>query len=158
LTKENDGGIIDVGGGDMDITGASGAIARSDYGRMKAHAERYYEEIRNRTTDVEAIANNTDFSVEDVDAVKRHIFIDEHDLGDEFPERFEPNYDMAVSWQRLIDGKNIQKMDLILLQHELHELRQMAQGVSFYVAHESAQSVYNYSEFVKQLNEREGVF
>ncbi|MCL2772621.1 MAG: hypothetical protein FWD71_04650 [Oscillospiraceae bacterium] len=36
----------------LDITGASGAIPRTDFKRMRAHAERYYEEIRKRTTDM----------------------------------------------------------------------------------------------------------
>ncbi|MCL2086222.1 MAG: hypothetical protein FWH05_01340 [Oscillospiraceae bacterium] len=67
----------------MNITGASGAIPRDDIKRMDAHAERYYEEIRKRKSDVAAIAENAGFSTEDVEKIKLHIFIDTHDLGDE---------------------------------------------------------------------------
>ena len=42
----------------MDIFGASGAIPRDDLDRMDSHAERYYEEIRKRKSDIKAIAKN----------------------------------------------------------------------------------------------------
>jgi hypothetical protein len=65
---------------------------------------------------------------------------------------------MAVSWQRLIDGDNIQEMDLVLLHHELHELRLMAKGMSFRKAHELAEATHNYSKFITELDAKEGVF
>lgn len=104
-----------------DMTGAAGAIPRDDNARMDAHAERFYEEIRKRTSDISAIAENTSFSAEDIARIKQHIFFDVHDLGDEIPERFSPDYDMAVSWQRLIEGPEIREMDLVLLRHEMLE-------------------------------------
>ena len=109
---------------DITLTGASGAIPRNDIARMDDHAERYYDEIRKRSSDIEAIAQNTGFAVGDIRSIKQHVFIDTHDLGKKLPTRFEPDYDMAVSWQRLIEGKNIQEMDLVLLNHELTELNE----------------------------------
>jgi hypothetical protein len=47
-----------------DITGASGAIPVSDQKSRNAHAKLFYEEIRKRTTDVDAIAKNTGWDVE----------------------------------------------------------------------------------------------
>lgn len=36
-------------------------------------------------------------------------------------KRFVPDFYMAQSWQRLIEGNNIQHHDLLLLDHELYE-------------------------------------
>jgi len=124
---------------------------------MDSHAERYYEEIRNRKSDVEAIANNSGFAVGDVNRVKQHIFIQKHDLGTDEPLRLTPDYDMAVSWQKLIDGKNIREMDIVLLKHELVEIEFLSQGYTFDEAHELAEKKYNYAEYVKELNAREGI-
>ena len=141
-----------------DVTGAGGAIPRNDINRMNEHAERYYEEIRKRTGDIQVISKNTGFSIEDVQIIKNHIFFNKYDLGEEFPERFAPDYDMAVSWQRLIDGKNIHEMDLIMLNHELMEYNLMLnKSLSYYEAHELTQIKYNYIKYVKELNEKEGV-
>jgi len=139
------------------ITGSGGAIPRSDFNRMDAHAELYYEEIRKRKSDVAAIAANTGFSIEDVERIKNHIFMDEHDLGAEEPLRFTPDYDMAVSWQRLIEGKNIQEMDLVLLNHELFELNLMAQGLNYDMAHHLAEAKHNYTKYTRALNIKEGI-
>ena len=142
----------------MDITGASGAIPRSDYGRMDEHAERYYEEIRKRNTDVATIAENTGFSVEDVEAVKRHIFFNEYQLDSKRLRRFDPNYDMAVSWQRLIDGKNILEMDMVLLKHELYEYNLMkSQCLTYELAHIQASKLFDYQAYTDALDRKAGV-
>ena len=75
------GGTIHIWGDGVDITGASGAIPVSDTKRRDAHAERYYEEIRKRNSDVEEVARNTGLSNEDVQKIKDHIFNNKYDLG-----------------------------------------------------------------------------
>jgi hypothetical protein len=157
LTNVANSSKMVAGGGRMDFTGASGAIPRNDTNRMDAHAERYYEEIRKRTSDIEAIANNTNFTIDEIRAIKNHVFITEHDLGAEIPQRFIPDYDMAISWQRLIDGKNIHEMDIVLLNHELHELRLMKQGISYDIAHRNTEETYNYTKYSRELDAREGI-
>ena len=112
----------------MDFVKASGAIPRNDNVRMDEHAGRYYEEIRRRKSDVKAIARNTGLN------------------------------DMAVSWQRLIEGNNIQEMDIVLLNHELHELQLMRQGLSYDAAHRLAELAYNYTRYGKDLDAKEGIF
>jgi hypothetical protein len=140
------------------MTGAGGAISRTDFTRMDDHAERYYEEIRNRTADIAAIARNTGFNKKDICLIKKHIFFNEYDLGKKSLTRFDPDYDMAVSWQRLIDGKNIQEMDIILLYHELEEYKLMnIQKLRYGEAHELAESKYNYSRFIIELNRKAGI-
>ncbi len=91
----------------INITGAGGAIPRGDWARMDEHATRYYEEIRRRSSDVASIAQNTQFSEDDIYCIKQHVFFNEYDLGEDKPRRFDANYDMAVSWQRLVDGRRL---------------------------------------------------
>lgn len=138
----------------IDISAKSGIIKSGavsgglipDSDEAQAHAERYYESVRKMKTDVRNIAQNTGFSEEEISQIKNHVFINEHDLGGEVPERFYPNYAMSQSWQRLIDGKNIQKHDLTLLNHEKMESNLMKQGYSQKEAHELAEKVYNYAK------------
>lgn len=126
----------------------SGAISRSDYKRMDKHAELYYKEIRKRTSDIEAISRNTKFSVEEVKKIKEHIFINEYELLGGF-KNFDPNYDMAVSWQRLIDGSNIKEMDIVLLNHELLEYDYMNfEKMNYVDAHKLVEQKYNYSKYL----------
>jgi hypothetical protein len=140
------------------ITGASGAIPRHDWVRMDAHAKMFYEQIRKRKTDVNTIAKNTGFSTDDMKKIKKHLFFNEYDLGDEMPSRFDPHYDITVSWQRLIDGKDIKEMDIILLHHELTESNLMnEQGMDYTAAHQIAEQTYNYSGFIKELDRKEGL-
>ena len=155
LQSSTDGVIINI---DTNITGASGAIPRSDMRRMVEHAELYYQEIRNRTSDIKSIAENTEFSAEEVQIVKNHIFFNQYDLGYEFPTSFDPDYDMAVSWQRLIEGKNIQEMDIVMLNHELMEYRLMSEkGLKYKEAHDITDKVYSYSKFSRELDRKEGI-
>ena len=85
------------------------------------HANTYYESVRHMTNDTNRISQNTGFNKLDIDEIKEYIFKQKHDLGGSELEYFYPNYEMAQSWQRLIDGKNIQKHDITLLNHEIME-------------------------------------
>ena len=108
-------------------------------------------------SDVGSIAENTGFSEDEIARVKKHIFFDFHNLGEKKDKRFDPDYDMAVSWQRLIDGKNIQEMDFVLLRHEIVECDLMAQGLSYGQAHDKAENLYSYSKYVNQLQLEAGL-
>lgn len=85
-----------------DIIKASGALNPFS-NRATEHAVRYYEEIRHRKTDAIRIAQNTGFRAQDIQAIKDYIFVEEHDLVDGH-RRFYEDYEMAQSWQRLIEG------------------------------------------------------
>ncbi len=136
----------------------SGAISRKDYERRDKHAELYYESIRKRKSDIQAISKNTGFTVEDVTKIKNHVFYNKYNLNDEI-QRFAPDFDMAVSWQRLIEGNNIQEMDIILLNHELLEEKYMnIYEMTYNEAHKLAEEKYNYIKFVKALDNKEGIF
>lgn len=149
-------GIISARGDALSYSGAGGAIPRDDLKRMDEHAERFYEEIRHRTTDVEAIAKNTGFSAEDITNIKRHVFFEKHDVGEDEPRRFDPSYDMAVSWQRLIDGREVLEMDIVMLRHEMLELEYMVSGMSYEMAHRHANERFNYQAFIDELDRKAG--
>ncbi len=142
----------------MCITGASGAIPRSDIARQENHAKLYYEEVRRRTSDVAAIAKNSGMPVEDIMKIKLHVFFNKYDLGLNEPSSFDPSYDMAESWQRLIDGKDIRDMDEIMLKHELMKYELMnVQGLDYRTAHNMSETAYNYTKYVKDLDINEGL-
>lgn len=100
------------------------------------------------TTDCARIAANTGFREQDIRVIKNHVFIEEHDLQNG-RKRFFPDYEMAQSWQRLIDGRNIQERDIVLLNHEYIESIFMKGGLSAVDAHEKAQRIYNYAALLK---------
>lgn len=121
-----------------------GAITEPLSDRAQKHADMYYEEIRKRTSDVQAIARNTDYTVAQIAKIKNYLFYEQHDLEDGY-KRFDPSFEIATSWQRLIDNK-ILPHDLTLLQHELMELDLVANGMSQDNAHNFAEHKYNYGK------------
>ena len=138
IDKSNKSGIINSGA-------VSGAL--SPYSEeAQNHAERYYNAVRKMKTDVKRISQNTDFSEEDISQIKNHVFMEKHDLGGAEPEYFYPSYEMAQSWQRLIDGKHIQKHDITLLNHEKMESDLMKKGYSQEKAHRTTEKIYNYAK------------
>lgn len=126
----------------------SGAVsgARNPHSKeARAHAERYYGLVRSMKTDVSRIAKATGFAEEDIRAIKYYIFMEKHDLGGKEPEYFAPDYMMAESWQRLIDGKP-ELHDMTLLNHEILETELMQEGMPQDEAHIIASQKYNYAK------------
>jgi hypothetical protein len=118
--------------------------------RAEQHAERYYDSVRKMSADVQSISKNTGFTVEEIESIKNHVFLKEHNLGEDGIRRFHPSYDMAQSWQRLIDGKNIKPHDIVLLKHELLEIDFMKQGYSQDNAHNMTNLTFNYKKALKE--------
>lgn len=117
------------------------------------HAERYYASVRKMKTDVSRISKNTGFSEELIKSIKNFIFMEKHDLGDRI-DYFDPDYKMAESWQRLIDGKNIQQHDLTLLKHEKMERELMLQGYTQDEAHKITSMKYNYGKEAEEYYDK----
>lgn len=109
------------------------------------HAVQYYESVRHMTTDTQKISAATGISRDKIDKIKNHVFITEHDLLTGH-KRFDPSYDMAQSWQRLING-DFKEQDIVLLKHEYAELRYMEKGYSQNEAHILASKKYNYAKY-----------
>ena len=114
----------------------------------------YYESVRHMKTDVKRIAKNTGISEQDISLIKHFLFEEQHDLEENEIRRFFADYDIAQSWQRLIDGKNIQPHDLTLLRHELLERQLMLEGKTQSEAHEEASEVYNYAKELKAYRDK----
>lgn len=111
----------------------------------REHAERYYGLVRSMKTDVARISETTGFAEEDIQTVKSYIFMEKHDLGGAELEYFAPDYMMAESWQRLIDGKP-ELHDITLLNHEIMERDLMKKGIPQNEAHIKASGKYNYAK------------
>lgn len=128
----------------------SGAL-KPEGREAERHATIYYESVRKMKTDIKKIAKNTGFSEKMIKKVKEHIFYNEHNLGYGLVGRFDPDYDMARTWQRLIEGKEIKPMDIILLRHEYLEAGLMKRyNYEYRVAHDITERKYNYSKAVME--------
>jgi hypothetical protein len=142
------------------LGGDTGALRdKTDIERM-AYSDTYYESIRNRKSksDILAIAKNTGFSNEEINAIREHIFIKEHNLGDGIVERFASDYEQAQAWQRMERGWNIhgdekyKDVDILLLNHELEELTIMAKYEYDYpMAHTIAHEKYPWSMKIMEV-------
>ena len=116
--------------------------------KEKAAAKKY-EEI-SRYDDSSIIAKNTGFSKKEIQEIRSHVFYKKHDL-DEGYKRFDPDYDMAVAWQRLKSGEYLPR-DVTLLNHELLESRiETDYNVNAREAHKRAQKRFNwYKQLMKE--------
>lgn len=142
------------------VSGAiTGAITDPFSEKANKHAELYYPEIRRMSTDVQRIAENTGFTIDQIQLIKNYLFVWKHDLEGEF-KQFDPSFHIAESWRRLaFDKNNIQPHDLTLLRHELHELQLVSAGHSQNSAHEITNTLYNYhkesDEYYIALNRKQ---
>ena len=134
----------------------SGAIKQpmgSGRKRAEKHARRYYEELvnRDRESTIAKIARASGMNKSDAKRAFEHLFIEEHDLVDG-RRRFDPDYYMAQSIQRLIDIGGPLPHDLILFKHEALEARYMASGMTQGQAHDKANELYNYEGLLDEWN------
>ncbi|MBP3328734.1 MAG: hypothetical protein J6L91_07490, partial [Clostridia bacterium] len=135
---------------DIIKSGAISGARNPDGVKAKEHARRYYDLVRSMKTDVDKIAKTTGMSKAEIQSIKDFIFYEKHDLGGFEPKRFEPDYMMAESWQRLIDGKP-KKHDLTLIKHEVMEKWLMKQGMSQDEAHILTSKKYNYDKEAREF-------
>ncbi len=114
--------------------------------RADKHAHQFYDSVRKMKTDCERIATNTGFDVDDIKKIKSYIFVEKHRLLDGEWDRFAPSYEIAETWQRLMDGKCIKSHDITLLKHELMERELVLSGVFQDEAHVITSRIYNYQK------------
>ena len=131
------------------LSGAFAGALNPNSREAVEHAIRYYGLVRSMKTDCTRIAKNTGFRVQDIERIKNHVFYEKHELEDGFTT-FDPDYEMGQSWQRLIEGSNIEKRDIVLLNHEFLESIYMADGLKYDEAHEKAQEIYSYAEALRE--------
>ena len=140
-------------GGESGIinTGATSGALNSFSKQAIQHAEKYYESVRNMTTDIDNIVEHTGLSKEVVTNAKNHLFMTKHNLGGGKLEYFYPDYEISQSWQKLSNkNSEIQPHDITLLKHENMEAELMAKGYSQQQAHRKTEEIYNYAKEVKE--------
>jgi len=101
-------------------------------------------------TDVASISKNTGYKEKHIEKIKNWIFNDKHEFLDTSDKRFESDYYMSQSWQRLIEGKNILPEDIIMLKHEIAEIYCVNKGFSQDEAHIKVSKRFNYSEAIRR--------
>ncbi len=117
--------------------------------KREAHAELYYEEMRNRRPSyiIRRISKNTGISENVAKNIYDHMFTQEHLFRSGKIKMFDPDYDMAESFRRILEGKDIKPHDIIMLKHENLELNLMKKyNIAYEDAHELAERKYNYSK------------
>ena len=127
--------------------------------RRDAHAEIFYAARRNSKKElwVRRIAQNSGMREKAMDTIFNHVFLTKHELYIGYCT-FPPDYDMAESFRRLSEGKNIQTHDLILLKHEWLEAHLMKRyGYDYDTAHEITSRKYNYKKALIEWYKRNGV-
>jgi hypothetical protein len=127
-----------------------------DHINVRNNAEKeamiFYQQIRasSSNADVIQISKNTGMPQFQVERVKQHLFINNHQLS-QGTGRFAPDIEIADAWTRLQRG-NFVKQDFQLLQHEYFEAR--FEGIfktNYMTAHNAANNslrVWNPNEFV----------
>lgn len=140
------------------ISGALNSKNDADGKKREAHAESYYESMRNRKESyvVSKIAENTGIDEETISKMYNHLFINKYDLY-KGNARFDADYYIAESVRRLQEGKEIQSHDTILVMHEAIEHDLMKDGMSYEEAHIIANKSYNYEKALEEwLDENDG--
>ena len=120
--------------------------------RKERQAKQFYEEVRNDKSDIAKIAANTGFSEKRIQKIKEHIFINSHVL-DDGNRRFDEDYDIAVAWKRLTEGKGMDR-DILLLKHEyLESCLERKYNLTYREAHALADRKYAWDAEMEKLFE-----
>lgn len=127
------------------VPGSAEWINRNE--RREKEAADYYERVRH-SDDVDAIAESSGMSAQETQQIKGHIFDDEHQLYEGLG-RLDPDYDMAVAWKRLTDGRP-EHRDILLLKHELLESTLEKENEwSLDRAHSEAKKKYDWEKVIE---------
>lgn len=116
--------------------------------RRNAHAERYYESMRNsdRQSNIQAMVSNSGLDYSIVEAAYSHVFEHKHNLENGYTY-FDPSYEMSQSWQRLRTNDHVRPYDIVLLKHEALESKIWADHPewSYWQAHAEAEKTYSFT-------------
>ena len=126
--------------------------------KFERQAEQFYNaRVRNGNNDVKSISENTGFHYDDVLAIKNHVMVDEHLFSDGSVRKFDPNIDQALAWQRLMEN-NFKDSDILLLNHELRELRYMqSTGCDYETAHRYATQKYDWQSVIDSIIDKDNI-
>lgn len=116
------------------------------------HAIIYYQSVRkrNKNIEIDKISKNTNLNKNLVKTAYEHLFENKYRLNNGI-NNFYPDYNIAVSWQRLREGKNIKERDLILLRHEALEHYLMNKyNYNYREAHEIVERKYDFASYIEK--------
>ncbi len=133
-------------------TGALNDINDPYHSKRDQYAIKYYKSVlnRNKKREIEVISNNTGYNQKLIERVYEHLFENVYELGNK-RDKFFPDFNIALSWQRLREGKNIKEQDLILLRHEALEHYLMNKyNYSYTKAHNYVEKKYDYASFISK--------
>ena len=128
---------------------------RKEHDRREKHARKYYESVRNsdKQAIITAISKNIGKSENYVKKVIDHVFVNKYNLSTGY-ETFLPDYEIAESFRRIREGKNILPHDITMMKHEHLECGLMNKlGYKYDLAHDITNRKYNYQ---KEVREYEG--
>ena len=138
----------------QDVYVPKNATSADEYFKLEAKAKEMYSSFRNMTDDIEKISSNTGWSIEDITNVKNHVY-NKIVLLDDGYKNFPADYEMAVAWDRLVNG-NYYESDILLLKHELYEsiyydMYHEVYGITQRSAHNVAEGIFNWHQALKDL-------
>lgn len=133
-------------------TGGKAYAPYDENNKRDIAASKFYKKISKRY-DVDIIAQNSGFSVEDIKQIKRHIFFKKHKTYQGYTTLY-PDYDMAVAWNRIYQGE-AKERDILLLHHELLESQlEKKYNLTIAEAHAKATSKYDWvSKLIEEVGE-----
>ncbi len=115
---------------------------------QEEYTKKFYTAIRKqKPTD---IAKNSGFKTEEVNAIRKHLFTQKHQLENGF-NYFAEYPNIAHAWEQLERG-NHTDTDILLLKHEYMELTLMKEkGYNYVEAHELTEKKYAWDVAIKKL-------
>lgn len=121
--------------------------------RRDDEAESYYNAMRSTNDDVRAIAKNVGWTEYSIARIKQHVFLNKHILDDGI-RRFDADYNMAVAWQRLVNGEFLDR-DILLLKHEyLESVVEKKYNLTYREAHDRTTLKHDWNgELIKEVGE-----
>jgi hypothetical protein len=120
----------------------------SEYMKQEDMENNMYTSFRTMKNDISDIAKNTGWKEADIQQIKNHLFTEKHKSDNGQVKSFDPNYQQAMAWERLMQG-NYNKNDILLLNHELFESNyRKKHGATYEQGHAEAQKYYNWSDSV----------
>lgn len=129
---------------------SSGGILE-EYAAAEADAKRKYDKITKsgKKHFSEKISGYTGLSERFAGQVFEHVFMEKHILDDGV-RKFDPDIDMAASFERLLNG-NYNAADIVLLRHEhLERALEKRYNLIYREAHLKANKKYNYVQALRE--------
>ena len=133
-------------------------ISVQEYFKLEEEAKQTYARIIDcgKNDFASKIHKNTGYSISRLNRIFEHVFITKHELQSG-TSTFLPDPDMADSFTRLLNGKDIRDCDIILLNHEHLELAIMKKmGYNYSEAHILAEKKYNYKAAIDKRYDSNG--